>query len=360
MLLWVVGVGVIAAVAWRVKYMRGLTRLTMSRRVLGADGIVIGGEGFVLDRADAPAVLLLHGAGDTPQTLRYLATRCMQRGFHVAAPLLPGHGRRVREFARVTARRADATRPTELSRPQGRHEWVAVIGLSMGGALAAQLAASVPELPALGLVAPYLGMPPRVERAARFAWLWGFSFPRCARAMARRFSIRERERNLAYGVFTAAALRALREMMRRALEALPRVAAPTLIIQSRKTTASRVPTPSARLRCSVRATNSSSGSRALRTSSPWTTAASGHWIARRVDGSACADSLAVGIKKQRPARGRPFRKLETDPRRFRSARHAIDERSAQLLHCLDSFRHGGRRLLRQLLSPRASRARAHR
>ena len=43
----------------------------------------------------------------------------------------------------------------------------------------------------------------------------------------------EAKRNLAYGVFTAAALRALHVIVRRAVEALPRVVAPTLIIQSR-------------------------------------------------------------------------------------------------------------------------------
>jgi carboxylesterase len=43
----------------------------------------------------------------------------------------------------------------------------------------------------------------------------------------------ERDRSLAYGVFTASALRALRDTMRRAIAALPRVIAPTLMIQSR-------------------------------------------------------------------------------------------------------------------------------
>ena len=234
MLLAVVGVAAVAAFVWRAKYMRDLTRLTMSRRVLGADGVVIGGEGFVLDRADAPAVLLLHGGGDTPQTLRYLAGALHARGFHVAAPLLPGHGRSVRDFARVTADQLIDATHRSYHDLKTRHEWVAVIGLSMGGALAAHLAGGVPDLPALGLVAPYLGMPPRVERAARFAWLWGMFIPAVRSGDAASIlDPQELDRSLAYGVFTAAALRALRDLMRRALEALPRVTAPTLIIQSR-------------------------------------------------------------------------------------------------------------------------------
>src|SRR5689334_3891023 len=93
----------IAGAIWRSRHLKVLEALTYERRRLGDDGIVVGGGPFVLARADAPAVLLLHGAGDTTQSLRYLATALHARGFHVAVPLLPGHGRTVRDFNRVTA-----------------------------------------------------------------------------------------------------------------------------------------------------------------------------------------------------------------------------------------------------------------
>jgi len=234
MLLGVVALSAIVVVAWRAKYMRDMTRLTLERRVLGADGVVVGGEGFVLERLDAPAVLLLHGGGDTPQALRYLGAELHARGFHVAAPLLPGHGRRLSDFARVTAEQLIAAADRSYRDLRATHEWVAVIGLSMGGALAVHLAAGVPELPALGLVAPYLGMPPRVERAARYAWLWGAILPAVPSGDAASIhDPEEHSRSLAYGVFTAAALRALRDLMLRAVDELPRVTTPTLIIQSR-------------------------------------------------------------------------------------------------------------------------------
>ena len=47
----------------------------------------------------------------------------------------------------------------------------------MGGALAVQLAAEQPELPALVLLAPYLAMPRSVSLAADLAPLWGFAVP---------------------------------------------------------------------------------------------------------------------------------------------------------------------------------------
>lgn len=228
---------VVAAIAlwWRTRYLRATMQMDLRPRLLGSDGIVVGGEAFVRERREARAVLLLHGAGDTPQTLRYLADALYEHGFHVAAPLLPGHGRSIEDFRRV---RADeligAARSSYLDLRQ-THPWVGVIGLSMGGALAVQLAAEHPELPALGLVAPYLAMPARIERAARFARWWGPLAPvlRSADGLSVLDPI-ERERSLAYGVFTPAALVALQVTMRRALEALPRVVAPTLMIQSRE------------------------------------------------------------------------------------------------------------------------------
>jgi carboxylesterase len=228
--------GVLAGgVLWRRHQFRAMTALTLRRRTLGPDGIVVGGEGFVLRRDGAPAVLLLHGAGDTPQTLRYLGNALFARGFHVAAPLLPRHGRDLREFQRLTADELTDAASRAYDELRYAHEWVGVIGLSMGGALAAQLAAAHPEIPALGLVAPYLAMPKRVERLAKLSRAWGLLLP--AAESSEGVSVRdpvEQERNLAYGVFTPAGLRALYDTMRRARAALPRIGSPTLVIQSRE------------------------------------------------------------------------------------------------------------------------------
>jgi carboxylesterase len=229
----VAGAALVGAAWWRGRQLRTMNALTLRHRTLGADGIVNGGESFELARRGAPAVLLLHGAGDTPQSMRYLGDALFARGFHVFAPLLPRHGRTLGEFQRVTA--DELTHAAEQSYVDLRrsHEWVGVIGLSMGGALAVQLAAEYREIPALGLIAPYLAMPRQIERLAKLSHIWGMLIP--AARSGEGVSILdpdERRRNLAYGVFTAAGLRALRVTMRRAVFALPRVAAPTLVIQS--------------------------------------------------------------------------------------------------------------------------------
>ncbi len=225
----------VAFVIWRQRHTSGLVAASNARRPFAANGIVAGGEGFVLERPDAPAILLLHGAGDTPQVFSYLAEELHRRGFHVVAPLLPGHGRTVRDFARVTADVLMAAAREHFANLRREREWVGLIGLSMGGALAVQLAAETRDLPALALAAPYLAMPWRIERAASLAWLWGPLVPVVSSAEGISvLDAAERERSLAYGVFTPRALAALRTIVRRAVTALPRVAAPTLVIHSRE------------------------------------------------------------------------------------------------------------------------------
>ena len=194
----------------------------------GAEPITIPGDG-------RPAVLLLHGFGDTPQTLHYLADALAHAGVGVRAPLLPGHGRSLRAFASVRAEDWLHAARAELQALRASTERVAIVGLSMGGALAAILAAEWPELPALGLLAPYLAMPGPVERMARAWWLWGplagYLDGRGTRSI---LDPAEQQRSLAYGAVPASALRELRRVVRWAQRALPRVAAPALVIQSRQ------------------------------------------------------------------------------------------------------------------------------
>jgi carboxylesterase len=203
---------------------------------LGPDGVVEGAHGITLT-APAPArvALLLHGFGDTPQTLTYLARYLHERGWTVEAPLLPGHGRLLhgltqgRAGAWISAAR-DAYRA--LIADNGR---VAVIGLSMGGALATILAAEESTPPALVLLAPYLSMPRRYRIAARTYRFWAPLIP-YVRGRGERSVRDERERalSLSPGITTGRLLRELQKVTERAQQALPRLRCPTLVIHSRE------------------------------------------------------------------------------------------------------------------------------
>lgn len=230
--------GVVAWLAWRRRRVADAEADCARRLPLGDGGLVAGAHPIALEAGPGtPAALLVHGAGDTPQTLRYLAERLHARGFTVRAPLLPGHGRLLRDFADVDAERWLAHVRAELDRLRAAHPWTAVVGLSMGGALSVRLAAERPELSALALVAPYLAMPAAVERAARLAAFWGPLVPYVRSSHPTRPSIldeEERARSLGFGWFSPAALRGLADTVRAARAALPRIVPPTLVVQSRE------------------------------------------------------------------------------------------------------------------------------
>lgn len=194
-----------------------------------------GAETIDLQEEGSPGVLLLHGFGDTPQTLALLARRLRKSGYSVLAPLLPGHGRSTQAFGRSGANDWIAAAKDAYIGMRGRHDSMSVVGLSMGGALAVLVAAEQHDIPALVLIAPYLGMPKRLRIAAATHWLWGRLVGEVPARNPR--SIRdpiEREKNLAYGTVTGRELHELATVVRRARKSLADVRAPALIIQSRE------------------------------------------------------------------------------------------------------------------------------
>lgn len=201
-----------------------------------ADAPVLkGAETIDLQEEGSRGVLLLHGFGDTPQTLSLLAHRLHKAGYSVLAPLLPGHGRTMKAFRKSRAGEwVDAARES-LATLQQRTVSTSIVGLSMGGALAVLTAAGRSDIPALVLIAPYLGMPLQLRVAAATHGLWGrFAGEINARNPRSIHNPIEREKNLAYGAVTAGMVSELWRVVRRSRKALPAVTAPTLIIQSRE------------------------------------------------------------------------------------------------------------------------------
>ncbi|MDP9205416.1 MAG: alpha/beta fold hydrolase [Gemmatimonadota bacterium] len=197
--------------------------------------ILPGAETIDLQEEDSHGVLLLHGFGDTPQTLGLLARRLRKSGYSVLAPLLPGHGRSMESFGKSRARDWIAAAKDAYVEMLDRHDDVSVVGLSMGGALSVLLAGEDHGIPALILIAPYLGMPKLLRLAAATHWLWGrLAGEVNARSPRSIHDPIEREKNLAYGAVTGRQLHELSSVVRRARKALPNVRVPTLIIQSRQ------------------------------------------------------------------------------------------------------------------------------
>ncbi|MFP5353778.1 MAG: alpha/beta hydrolase [Gemmatimonadota bacterium] len=199
---------------------------------IAADGIVPGAAAIDLE-GGARAALLLHGFGDTPQALRRQARALHERGWKVRAPLLPGHGRTLEAF-----RASDAVAWTEAVRAEylalaTRHREVALVGLSMGGALAVRLAAEERPPSSLVLLAPFLevSVHARVWTTLWPLWsLWRAWVPSDPAA-----SIRDpvaRGESLGYGCSSPRLLRELRRVVDGASAVGERVGVPTLAIYS--------------------------------------------------------------------------------------------------------------------------------
>jgi carboxylesterase len=118
--------------------------------------VLPGAEPYEAD-AGPLGILLLHGFGGSPGSLRAVAAWFEGQGASVRLPRLPGHGTTFDDMAvtRWPAWVEEAERGVEALRERCRA--VAVLGHSMGAALALHLAATRPDdVAALALANPYL------------------------------------------------------------------------------------------------------------------------------------------------------------------------------------------------------------
>jgi carboxylesterase len=89
--------------------------------------------------------LLIHGFTGTPHEVEPLVKRLESEGFEVVAPLLPGHGGERQQMLRVTWRDWIQGAENVLNGLLHDHEQVHLVGFSMGGLIAAYLAAKYPQ-----------------------------------------------------------------------------------------------------------------------------------------------------------------------------------------------------------------------
>lgn len=226
----------IAAIAAYATVRRRVERRVAARLPVGPGGIVRGAEPIALgDSATTAGVLLLHGFGDSPHTMAHVASELHARGYAVHAPLLPGHGRSLREFRASDAEQwIDAGR-TALASMRERYERVGIAGLSMGGAIAAILASEQRDVSALVLLAPYLIPHRTVDAAARVAPLLQTVIPYLFGQNP--YSIHDpvaRAQNISYEASTLRLIAELVRVAERGMAALPAITAPTLYLQSRE------------------------------------------------------------------------------------------------------------------------------
>lgn len=140
--------------------------MTRAQAMSALDGpdILEGARTAILEHGSraADAVVLLHGITNHPGQYARFAPEVFARGANVIVPRMPGHGSRDRltnELATLTAEQLLATAYEALDIAAGLGERVHVLGISMGGLLAAYaaqfrhgIATAVPVAPDFALL----------------------------------------------------------------------------------------------------------------------------------------------------------------------------------------------------------------
>jgi carboxylesterase len=240
------GLVALALLVHLVRYRRVMarTRAAESARLpVGDDGIVPGAGSFTLPGSATHAVLLIHGFGDTTQSLRLIARHLhANHGWTVRALLLPGHGRTLAAFDAVGSSAWRAAVHAEYAALRLHHSTVALVGLSMGGALTTIEAAAHPDLPALVLLVPYLTPSASAERLAPIAGLVNLLVPYLAGGDRNRSILDPvaRAGTLGAGAAPPVRIRDLVGVAHDARDAAAQVTAPVLLVHS--TSDYRIPT----------------------------------------------------------------------------------------------------------------------
>ncbi len=178
-----------------------------------------------------PGVLVLHGFTSSLKTVDGLAPMLTQNGFDFLMPLLRGHGTRYQDLEGVTHQDWYEDAEAAMKRLLRKHDSVFVVGLSMGGLVALELAAKYPDktagtvlaAPALRFKNPLTRIVPVMKKFVKY-WSSPNSFN------SKELSVNNRN----YEKFPIDAFASLYEYTGKIEKLLPEIKVPVLILQSHK------------------------------------------------------------------------------------------------------------------------------
>ncbi len=101
-------------------------------------------------------VLVLHGFTGNPFSMRPLADACADAGYTVELPRLPGHGTSLADMMTTSWSDWSSTALSTFDDLASRCDRVAIVGLSMGGGLAAFVAESRPDVAGCVFINPWI------------------------------------------------------------------------------------------------------------------------------------------------------------------------------------------------------------
>ena len=176
-------------------------------------------------------VLVLHGFTGNPFSMRPLAQRLARAGYTVELPLLPGHGTEVVDI--LATRWADlaAVALDAFDELATRCARVAVVGLSVGGALTAMIAEQRATVAGCVFINPMLQSPgPEIEEELAALLEAGLETLDKATEDIKKTD----ESELAYESWPLAALASVFEGVRPVKAELARITVPCLLLSSRQ------------------------------------------------------------------------------------------------------------------------------
>jgi carboxylesterase len=97
-------------------------------------------------------ILVIHGFTSTTSSMKYIADKLAEAGFHIELPCLPGHGTRWQDMNHITYKDWLTHLESNLAKLKSRVEKIFILGLSLGGGLALRLAQLHPEITGIILI----------------------------------------------------------------------------------------------------------------------------------------------------------------------------------------------------------------
>ncbi len=195
--------------------------------------IMPGAEPFVFDGSGEVGVLLVHGFTGSPYEVRPVGAYLAELGIGSIGVRLRGHGTHPNDMLGCTHRDWLADAEAGLGELLARYRRVFLIGMSMGGTIALNLAARrandpriagvVPLCAPLKLVDWRLGLAGILSRLIRWQ-AWG------------RPDIKDQsawDSHVAYRRFRSPAILPLLALLRETIDLLPRVRQPLMVVQAR-------------------------------------------------------------------------------------------------------------------------------
>jgi carboxylesterase len=204
-----------------------------------SENVMPGAEPFELPGSGNRAVLLIHGITGTPSEMRYLGEHLNRAGYHVRAPLLPGHGTTIKDLNSTTWRDWFGKAEIDFLTLSAHFEDVFIAGLSMGGLLTLSLMALKAGRVKAGaaLSTPMIFSDWKARYLLPIADMTGLKYlvpdlPKSIRDIAAKGA----KTHVCYDRDSVVATASLISVMKKIRHDLSRVDAPLLIVQSEKDT----------------------------------------------------------------------------------------------------------------------------